>query len=304
MLNKYKTHWLLILSVFLAVIITACQSSQRIETDNKSIVVTVSILPQAYFVDRIGGDAVAINVMVGPGEEAHTYEPTPEQMRTLSESQVFFSIGVEYEESWIPRFKDIQPELTIVDTTAGIERIPLSDNHAHEEGQEEHDDGERMDPHVWLSPDNGKTIAQNILAALIKLAPEQKTAFQNNYETLISDIDKLNNRIETLLSGVEQRTFMVFHPAWGYFANQYSLRQIAVQIGGQDPSISELAALVEEAREENIRVIFIQPTFNSTKAETIAEEINGEIVIVDPLARDWLSNIETAANAFAATLNE
>ncbi len=301
MVNKHKVITLLFI---LPLLLTACQGAQQTEGERIPLTITVSILPQAYFVERIAGDAVIINVMVGPGEEAHTYEPSPEQMKTLSHSPIFFSIGVEYEETWIPRFKDINPELAVVDSAAGIERIPMTDGHAHEEETEAHDEEGQTDPHVWLSPQNGKLIAQNILAVLTELAPEQSEAFNENYDNLIADIDALDSRIQTILDGAEGRAFMVFHPAWGYFAHDYDLEQIPVQVGGQDPSVSELAELVDQAREENIQVVFIQPSFSSTDAQAIAEEVNGEVAVVDPLARDWLSNLETVAEAFAEALNQ
>lgn len=287
---------------------SACQPSEQPIQDLKKIQVMVSILPQAYFVERIGGDQVAIQVMVSPGEEAHTYEPTPEQMKALSTADLFFTIGIEYEDTWIPRFKDINPELTFVDNTEGITRIPLTYAHDHPEDQTldeetaDHTNENGLDPHVWLSPQNGKLIAQNILTTLKAFSPQNAQTFEANYTALITDIDQLDTNIRTSLSGVERRTFMVFHPAWGYFAHQYDLEQVAVQVGGQDPSPSELADLVEIARDEAVRVIFVQPTFSSADAEAIAKEINAEIAFVDPLARDWLQNLQTVATALAAAL--
>lgn len=303
-----------------ALLLSACQSTQSNENSSDGApLVSVSILPQAYFVERIAGENVRINVLVGPGDEPHTYEPTPEQMRLLNDSQVFFSIGVEYEQNWVPRFQDINPDLKIIDSANGIDRIAMGEHHHHEhevEGEHHHDEeaegedhhegegGNNLDPHVWLSPENGKIIAANILESLITLAPEKESVFQDNYTRLIDDIEALETSIETALSGLTQRTFMVFHPAWGYFAHQYDLEQIAVQVGGQDPSPSELAQLIDKAREENIRVIFIQPSFDSASVEALSEEINAEIVMVDPLARDWLANLDAVANAFAAALSE
>ncbi len=298
--NKHLILWLLF-----AIMLTACQPAEQNQTTPGQLVVTVSILPQAYFVERIGGEAVSVNVMVGPGEEAHTYEPKPEQMKALSDSQVFFSIGVEYEESWIPRFADVQPEMLFVDSSAGIVRIPIDSSHSHEDdNEEEHSDEARLDPHVWLSPNNGKIIAQNILSTLVELAPEQEATFQENYDALMAEIDALDAHIQAILNGLEQRTFMVFHPAWGYFCEQYDLEQLPVQVGGQDPSASELAELVETAREKDIHVIFVQPTFSTMDAEAIAEEINGKVAVVDPLAQDWLANLTSAAETFAAALGD
>jgi zinc transport system substrate-binding protein len=316
-MNKNTISIIAILSM-LSFLAAACMP--QAETKNQGISaenplqLTVSLIPQAYFVDRIGGDLVTVNVMVGPGEEAHTYEPKPEQMQALSDSSVFFSIGIEYEETWLPRFQDVNPDLVIIDVTEGIERIlrtvPHShdeDDHAHEADEDDghsHDDESGLDPHVWLSPANGKIIARNILNALNDVAPEHAETFQANYEGLVADIDALDAQIKAIFSSVEQTKFMVYHPAWGYFADQYGLTQLPIQIGGTDPSASELAAIVDEALEENIRVIFVQPSFSQSNAETIAREINGEVHSANPLAYDWLANLEAVAEAFAAALSK
>jgi len=299
-----KPSFLLLVSAA-SLLFSACQPSQQSTVDDDVLQVTVSILPQAYFVERIGGELVAVNVMVGPGEEAHTYEPTPGQMKALAESRIFFSIGVEYEQTWIPRFADINPAMLFVDSAAGIERIPVGDAQAQDETEtDNHIYNAGLDPHVWLSPDNGKIIAENVLLALIAVSPDHEEVLQANYDALIADIDSLDQRIEAALSGVEQRTFMVFHPAWGYFAEKYNLEQLPVQVEGQDPSVSEMAELIEIAREKDIWVIFIQPTFNASDAQAIAAEIGAEVAVVDPLARDWLTNLEAVAEAFAAALKE
>lgn len=308
-MNLHRTlKPILILFLFLTSIMYGCQvQSQETTSQELTAQVTVSILPQAYFIERISGDLIAVNVMVGPGEEAHTYEPKPEQMRALAESQVFFTIGLEYEAVWVPRFLDINPNLNFVDMAKDIERLPLSSDHDHhEEGEENHDDEdeEGLDPHVWLSPENGRIIAKNTLEALSDLMPDASDKFQENFDALIADIDSVDTRINDTLKDLEQREFMVFHPAWGYFAEYYNLKQLPVQIGGQDPSASELASLIEIAQTEKIKVIFIQPSFNTASAEAIAQEIGAEVAVVDPLAQDWLSNLESAAEAFSAALNK
>jgi len=305
---KYLT--LLTLFSIFAILLTACQTTTPTQTtDPESTQVTVSIVPQAYFVERIGGEFVSVNIMVLPGESPHTYEPTADQMKALSDSAVFFSIGVEYEDVWLPRFEEINPDLLIVDSSEGIERIAMTGSHDHEgeteedhEGNEDHEGG--LDPHVWLSPANGKVIAANILTTLSELDPKHATFFQANTESLIADIDQLDTDIKATLSNINEQTFMVFHPSWGYFAHDYGLEQIPVQVEGQDPSASELAGFVETARENNIKVIFVQPSFSTEDAEAISQEIGGEIAVIDPLAEDWLANLQSVAKAFAETLTD
>ncbi len=308
-MHRKTIHKTLIVAMLL-ILLSSCEPvMQNADQENGTLTVTVSILPQAYFVERIGGERVTVNVMVGPGEEAHTYEPKPEQMKAMSGSAVFFSIGVEYEETWIPRFQDINPELLIIDSSEGVQRISISDAHDHDGDEDNEDEALEAhtigtDPHIWLAPANGKLIAGNILTALILLRPEDTQYFQQNYNDLFNDIDQLDASIKDTLSQYEHRSFMVFHPAWGYFADQYNLEQIPVQVGGQDPSPAEMVDLIKIAREEDIRVIFIQPTFSTASVEALSKELDAEIVLVDPLARDWLENLEHVAAAFAAALTQ
>ncbi len=296
----------LMMGLFIFVLLlTSCQAATPSQTtDPETIQVTVSIVPLAYFVERIGSDFVSTNIMVLPGESPHAYEPTADQMKALANSEVFFSIGVEYESSWLPRFEEINPDLRIIDSSAGIERIAMTASDVHREGETggDHSSETGLDPHVWLSPANGKVIAANVLAALTEIDPAHADTYQANTESLIADIDQVDASIKESLSNLGQKTFMVFHPSWGYFAHDYGLEQIPVQVEGQDPSASELAGFVETAREHNIKVIFVQPSFSTEDAQAIAQEIDGEIAFIDPLAQDWLSNLQSVAEAFAAIL--
>lgn len=251
--------------------------------------VTLSILPQQYFVERIGGENVAVNVMVLPGESPATYEPKPDQLRALSEAQAYVSIGVPFEQAWLERISSANPDMLMVDTTQGIERLG---------------DPEHPDPHIWLSPRLVKIQAQTIYDALVRLDPEHQTAYQANLERFLEDIDALDADIRSTLSGLEQRKFMVFHPSWGYFARDYDLEMIPIEIGGQEPSAAELTALIERAQAEDIRVIFAQPQFSTKKAQTIAEEIDGEVLLIDPLAPDWLDNLRQVTATFADVLGK
>jgi zinc transport system substrate-binding protein len=303
----------------------ACQSNAATEVvPAEKINTTVSIVPMGYFAERIGGDWVNVNIMVGPGESPHTYEPTPEKMVAVSEASIFFSIGVEYEEVWLPKFVDANSEMKVVDTSNGIERITMTDgidlsaadeedhdadaDHDDEEAEDadhdhDHEEG-RTDPHVWLAPENGKIIAENMLNGLIEVAPEHEADFRSNYDALIADIDDTDAQIKEILAGSENRPFMVFHPSWGYFAKQYNLQQVALEVEGQEPSVSELAQLVDLAQEQSVTVIFVAPAFSTASAEALAQEIGGTVAIANPLAENWLENLNTVAQAFSEAIGE
>lgn len=267
-----------------AMLLAGCgQGATPESTDTLNI--TVSILPQKYFVERIGGEYVEVNVMVEPGASPATYEPKPEQLTALSKAAAYVSIGVPFESAWLDKIASANEEMLMVDTTQGIEKVG-------------------KDPHIWLSPTLVKTQAQIIYEALAELDPVHKDVYKANLDSFIADIDALDADIRKTLEGVKSRKFMVFHPAWGYFARDYGLEMIPVEIGGTEPSAAELAELIAEAQEEDIKVIFAQPEFSTKSAETIANEIGGEVLLISPLAPVWLDNLRQVAETFAEVLSK
>ncbi|MCD6344416.1 MAG: zinc ABC transporter substrate-binding protein [Anaerolineae bacterium] len=274
--------------LLVAGVLAGC-GQQTTPTVSAALHVTVSILPQRYFVERVGGEYVAVNVMVEPGASPATYEPQPEQLRALSLADVYFSIGVPFEDVWLERFASVNENLLLVDTTQGIER----------QGDPEH-----PDPHIWLSPALVKVQAQTIYETLAQLDPAHQETYRANLESFLTDIDALDADIRETLTGVENRKFMVFHPSWGYFARDYGLEQLPVEVEGQEPSAAELAALVARAKQEGIKVIFAQPEFSTRSAETLAQEIGGEVLLISPLAPDWLDNLRRVAEVLAKRMNK
>lgn len=269
-------------------------------TGGGKLSVFVSILPQRYFVERIGGKETAAEVLVKPGQSPHSYEPTPSQVTALGNADIVFTIGVDFEASFVPEIRSALPDLTIVETNSGISYREMEGHGAdHDHENEAREDGEHEgdDPHIWLSLGNGKIIAANIKDALTEAAPEYTEAFEKNYKELIRDIDNLDKELKRLLAPLKGETFLVFHPAFGYFADDYGLEQEAVETGGSEPTPKQLEAIIAEAKEENVRVIFVQPQFAKKSAETIAAAINGAVIPIDPLAPDWLENMEKIAEA-------
>jgi zinc transport system substrate-binding protein len=287
--------------VLIAALLIGCSQTTPSES-SETLNVTVSILPQQYFVERIGGALVDVNVMVQPGASPATYEPKPEQLQALSRADAYISIGVPFEDAWLERIGSANPEMLLVDSAQGIERMAMAAH--HHEGEEHEGEAKNLDPHIWLSPRLVRVQARNIYDALVRLDPEREDVYQANLDRFIADIDELDAHIRETLAGVESRKFMVFHPSWGYFARDYDLEMIPIEIGGQEPSAAELAALVEKAREEGIKVIFAQPEFSTRSAEIIAKEIGGEMLLVSPLAADWLDNLRQVAETFAEAMGQ
>lgn len=254
----------------------------------KELSVFVSIQPQRYFVERIAGELAEVSVLVPPNRGPATYEPTPKQVNALGAADVYFRIGVPFEKAFVPRLRSTVPQLRIVDTSSGIERRPL-EARAGGEGSAP------PDPHIWVSPPLVKRQAANIRDALIELAPGHRERFEENYRDFASDIDTLHRDLEELLSPVRGQTLFVYHPGFGYFAEAYGLEQEAIETGGDQPSAAQLQRLIERAREEKVRVIFVQPQFAQEEAEQIARAIDGAVVTVNHLAADWLENMRELA---------
>lgn len=303
--------------------ITGCTATDTTETVNSEtkkndnpeqtnhqdqLDITVSIVPQEYFVKKIGGDRVRVNVMVEPGAVPATYEPKPQQLQALSQAEAYIGIGVPFETVWMSRISQANPKMLTVDSTEGIERLTMiAHDHGDHEHHDHHDHGGQettLDPHVWLSPRLVKIQAEKIHQTLVKLDPKHQEIYQTNLNNFLQEIEVLDSQIKDNLADLKQRKFIVFHPAWGYFAQEYNLTQVPVEIGGQEPSAAELAELIKEAKKEKIKVIFAQPELSSPSAKTIAKEIKGEVLLISPLAADWSNNLLEVSQTFAKVLKE
>ncbi|MBD3170249.1 MAG: cation ABC transporter substrate-binding protein [candidate division Zixibacteria bacterium] len=259
--------------------------------------VTVSILPQKNFVEKIAGGLVDVQAMVPPGASPAVYEPKPSQMARLSRSKVYFAIGVPFEKTWLGKFAHVNGSMSVVRTDEGIEKNPMEDHHHH---------GSKgaLDPHVWLSPRLVKKQVAIIRDALIRIDGANEQTYRTNYEKFIREIDRLDADIKEILKGVDNRSFMVFHPTWGYFARDYGLTQVPIEIEGKEPKPAQLKEIIKTARAKNIGVVFVQPQFSMRSARVIADEIGAKLVELDPLAENWKENLLEAANTLKEELAE
>lgn len=276
--------------------------------------VFVSIVPQQYFVQQIGKNKVDVSVMVLPGASPATYEPKPAQMAELSQARLYFSIGVPFETFWLDKIASANPKMIIVHTDKGIEKQPMGAHH-HEgeseadhhdeqtEVEEDHDHGHAgLDPHIWLSPKLVKLQAGRILAALAAADPENADFYTANYSAFVREIDALDRDLTQMLKDKAGMQFMVFHPSWGYFARDYNLKMIPIEIEGKNPKPAKLQELIAHAIDEDIKVIFVQPQFSTKSAALVAKEINGRVIPADPLAPAWLDNMRKVAEQFKEVL--
>jgi zinc transport system substrate-binding protein len=258
----------------------------------------VTIVPQVDFVRRIGQDRVRVDLLVGPGQSEHTYEPTPRQMTDLAQARVYFSIGVPCEKSLLPRIADVNPGLMIVDTSADVpfrKGRTCCAAHPHDAEHDEHDDESVRDPHIWLDPRLVKIQARHIRDALGRIDPGGMDSYQRNCAEFEAQLDKLHTELSAQLAPYKGDEFIVFHPAYGYFADAYSLRQIAVEEEGKEPSVKQLAGLIDLAARKGIKVIFVQPQFATAGAATIATAVHGRTMQLDAMTVDYLRDIRVIA---------
>ena len=282
-----------ILAVSLATFFLLGMPSLSTARAGNALNIFVSIVPQKYFVEKIGGDLVDVSVMVQPGASPATYEPRPKQMVALSRARVYFAIGVPFERVWLKKIVSANPKMLVAHTEAGIEKVSMKENKP---------DGIK-DPHIWLSPPLVKVQAKNIMDALQKVDLAHSDVYKAHYKEFIREIDNLDAGLRELFSRKDKRIqFMVFHPAWGYFARTYGLKMVPVEREGKTPKPRALQGLIKRAKRDGIKVVFVQPEFSTKSAEIIAKAIGGEVVFASPLNPDWNRNLREVAEKFRAAL--
>ena len=270
---------------------------------NKELNVFVSIEPQRFFVKEIAGDKVKVNTMLPEGSSPATYDPVPRQMALLSKSDVFFRIGVPFENSFINKIEKNFKNLKVIDTRKGITLRIMQSEHSHDDSHKnEANSNITRDPHIWLNPMLVKIQAENIKNALKELDPDNAEFYEVNCKKFEDKLDDLNNELKQAFVPLKGRTFMVFHPAWGYFADAYGLKQMPVEIEGKQPSARYLGRIINKAKANNISIIFAQPQFSSALAEKIAAAINGTVVFINPLAFDYFKNMKHIAETVKQSL--
>jgi zinc transport system substrate-binding protein len=266
------------------------------------MVVAVSIIPEAWLVRRIGGQHVDVVTLVAPGENPHTYQPTDAQVSRVMTSAVYFRMGVPFEKG--PWFQALQNSraLKIVDLRDGIKlREIKADDHdhaGHAHGSCCSDDG--RDPHVWLTPQLLKTEAATIARTLGHLDAVHQETYQANLKALSEELDELDRKIRDRLKGIQHRSFFVFHPAWEYFADEYGLHEVAIEVEGKEPSDRELTELQRLARAEKAAVVFVQPQISGRAAKAVADATGARVETADPMAEDLPAQLLRLADALVA----
>jgi zinc transport system substrate-binding protein len=277
---KYKKYLILIIiiSVFLFAGVLIKKANVGLISKEEKIGVVVSILPLAEFVEQVGKDKVEVTVIVPPGADPHLFELTPVQLKKISQAQLYVEVGsgLNFELTWMDKIKLIYKDMLICNSSIGITLVD-------------------KDPHIWLSPRNAKTMVENISEALIKIDPLSQKYFKKNSIEYINKLDILDKEIKARLEGVKNRRFISSHPAWGYFAKEYDLIQIAIENEGKEPSAASLAHIIDQTRAFNISIILVSPQYNMKSAEVVAKEVGAQIIIADDLSMDYINNLRKLA---------
>lgn len=277
--------------------------------------ITVSILPQKYFVEKITKDKFEINVMVQPGASPHTYEPKTSQMKALAASKVYFSTGVSFEHVWLDKFKKNAKDTLFVDLSNGIEKLAMSKHEHHDEDAQEdehkgheneakHDDEDGLDPHIWLDPILVKVQAKNIYDTMLKIDAQNGDFYKENYEQFLKELDQLDANLKSILAPFKDKAFMVFHPSWGYFAKRYDLVQIPIELQGKEPKPNELVELIKDAKKHNIKIVFVSPQFSQKSAKTISQNIDAKVATIDPMVENWSEGLIVTAKEIASSYSK
>ncbi|MDD4986157.1 MAG: zinc ABC transporter substrate-binding protein [Dehalococcoidales bacterium] len=295
--DRRKVFSLILAALFMASLPAAAVSCVQKTEPATELGVVVTVLPQAEFVESIGGEKVDVTVMVPPGASPHTYEPTPGQMEKLARARMYAKVGsgVEFELSWMDKLSAANQDMLVVDCSQGIQLQEAAAEEEHEEESDGHEDEEHehgaMDPHIWMSPRNAQVMVQNIARGLIAVDPDNRDYYEQNRDAYLQELIQLDQDIAEGLSGVENRMFMVYHPSFGYFARDYDLTMLPIEDEGKEPTPAGLAHLIEQAGEFNVKVVFASPQFNPNGARVITDAIDGRVFLIDPLARDYVTNL-------------
>ena len=270
-------------------LLTAACTFPREKADEERLI-SVTIQPQRYVAERIAGDIYRINCVIPAGQSPETYDPTPQEMMRIGQSDAYLRIGsIGFEQVWMKAIQEQNAMLPVFDLSEGIELVAT-----HEEASENtagHHHHGLTDPHIWTSTRNMRVIAQNTRDAFCSLDSLNKDTYEANYLRLIAEIDSTEAVLDTLLRPLAGTAFIIYHPALTYLARDYGLEQLCIEMDGKEPSPAQLARIIQTCKEKQVRTIFVQQEFDRKNAELIAKETGTRISTINPLSYDWTGEL-------------
>jgi zinc transport system substrate-binding protein len=280
-------------SIGCCLLVLGCWCARPVPAELAGLQLFVSVPPQKYIVEKICGPYGSVSTLIPPGASPHTFEPKPAQMARLAGARCYFTVGIDMEAAWLPKIRSVNPGLRVVATDSGIVKRSMEED--AEGGHDDHHH-EGDDPHIWLSPDLVKMQARRVAEALMQCDTVHTAVYRERLAMFEVEIDSLKARIAGQLERCgAAKSFLVFHPSWGYFADAFSLRQIAIEVEGKEPGIRRLGGIVGRAKREGIRAVLVQPQFSKKIAAAVAAELGGTTLVADPMAEDWAANLERVA---------
>ena len=263
----------------------------------------VGLPPQRWLVRQLASNRVHVGLLLSPGQNPHTFEPTARQVRELSAAQGYLMMGLPFERALVKKVQAISPLLRVCDMAAGVPRR-MTPPHAHPGENEEYDDGccEGADPHVWLTPAAMGILASNTVDALVMFDPEGKGGYEARLAQLQAQFMRLDAELRTTLAPVRGGVLLTYHASWGYFTDAYGLRQVSIEADGRAPAARQLATLIDLAKREKVRRLFTEPPYDPKPCHTLARQIHAEVATIDPLAEEWDINLRSVAEQVCAAL--
>jgi len=282
---------------------------RQAQIDASKIRVLVAVDPLAYLVERVGGDRVVVSTLTPTGKDPESFSPTPADLAALASTRLFFRVGLAVEDRFAKNVASIAPKSRSVDLCENVELLPNPCGHSRSENDGDHSShshshahscsNSELDPHVWTSPAVARRLVEQATAALCEASPENAEFFRTNAATLDAELAALQSELSARLEPFEGRTFVVFHPAYGYFANEFHLTQRAIESQGKAPRPRELAELIETARAAGVRATIVQPEFDQAAAQVVADAIGAELIVHSPLEKDYFANVRALTDAIA-----
>lgn len=291
----FKNLSLLTLITTCLILVSCSKEKTTYECEiSKKLPIAVSIAPQKTFVKAVAGDLVDVVTMIPSGQNPENFQPTPTLLENFSKAKIYFSIGVPTENSSIlPKAKDLNSSLKIINLDKEVAKVYPDREFAP---------GKR-DPHIWLSPKRTKIMINIIKEELSKIDPSNKSIYAKNADEYLKKLDEIDTDIKSSLTNLKNKSIIVYHPAFGYFCDEYGLNMIALETEGKEAQPQDLQKTIDMAKEKEIKTIFYQAEIDSKQSKTFADEIGGKTELIAPLSPDYIENLKKIANAFKQVLN-
>ncbi len=300
---RFLKRYIISAAVAAGILLAGCGKTPE-DSGNGKIRITCGLPPVSYIAKIIAGDKAEVVSLLPGGRSPHDYSPRPADIRNAGKSAFFLTTGMNFENSAV---RALPGRVKIIDVSRNIKRRHFDDGHGCCDGHghaHDHHGEEALDPHVWLSPANADKIAENIAAALCQTDPANRGYYTENRKKFASQLADVNENLQKKLAPYAKRTILVYHPAFGYFTDAYALKQHPLEINGREMTAVQLATVIKKAKEENIKLVFVQPQFNPRTAQELARRIDGEALPLDPLAYDLMDNFKKMGDAICRGFGE